>query len=48
MKVWIKIIVGYGKVEEVECRLHSFAWSGRMPNTGVYRCIYCGKLKEDE
>lgn len=21
---------------------HSYAWSGRVPCTGVYRCVHCG------
>lgn len=43
----IKTIVWHGKVKEVECEIHSFAWSGSVPNTGVYRCVYCGKLKKE-
>ena len=27
---------------------HSFAWSGEMPCTGVYRCVYCGYAPEDK
>jgi len=27
---------------------HSFAWSGKMPNTGIYKCIYCGKEPSHE
>lgn len=23
-----------------------YAWSGKMPCTGVYRCLYCGKIAD--
>lgn len=26
----------------MKCKTHSFRWSGKMPCTGEYRCIYCG------
>ncbi|MFW6173971.1 MAG: hypothetical protein ACOC5T_09525 [Elusimicrobiota bacterium] len=26
--------------------LHSFRWTGSMPNTGVYKCIFCGKVEK--
>ena len=25
---------------------HSYAWSGKMPCTGIYRCVYCGALQD--
>jgi hypothetical protein len=44
--MWTKTIAWCGKVETVECKEHSYACSGRMPCTGVRRCIYCGKPAE--
>lgn len=35
-----------GMVKEIVVPEHSYAWSGRMPNTGTYRCIYCGKPED--
>jgi hypothetical protein len=40
---WIKVIVWHGKVNELECREHWYAWSGRIPCTGIKRCLLCGK-----
>jgi hypothetical protein len=42
-KVWIKYLVWQGKVTEIECTEHSYAWSGKIPCTGIRRCIYCGR-----
>jgi heme/copper-type cytochrome/quinol oxidase subunit 2 len=36
-------IVWKGKVETIT-HIHSYAWSGKIPCTGKYRCIYCGKI----
>jgi len=36
--------------EPGEClpgKTHSYAWSGKMPCTGLYSCVYCGKEKQD-
>lgn len=35
-----------GKCVTVKCTNHSYAWSGKIPCTGVRRCIYCGKIEE--
>lgn len=32
-----------GKVKIIEVPEHRYAWSGTIPCTGVYRCVYCGK-----
>jgi hypothetical protein len=32
---------------EKECTNHSFAWSGKMPNTGRRRCHKCGTYEDD-
>lgn len=45
---WLKVICWMGKVEELECTSHSYAWSGRIPCTGDLRCIYCGKPESEE
>ena len=44
---WFKYIIRDGEYKKVECTHHSYAWSGQMPCTGIYRCVYCGK-PEDE
>ena len=38
---------GKGGIEIIYVKQHSYAWSGKIPCTGVYRCVYCGALKED-
>lgn len=43
---YYKYLVWDGKVIKVECKKHSYAWSGKIPCTGVYRCVLCGKLHE--
>jgi len=47
-KKWFKTLVMGGTVERVECKDHSYSWSGQMPCTGVYRCVLCGKPKDDD
>jgi len=42
-KTWIKYLVWKGEVTEKECKEHSYAWSGKIPCTGIRRCIFCGK-----
>lgn len=42
-----KYLVWHGLVSRVECKQHSYAWSGSMPCTGRLRCIYCGKPKDN-
>ena len=42
---WTKTLCWAGKIEVVECKSHSYAWSGRMPCTGELKCILCGKPK---
>lgn len=39
---WMKYMIFGGLME---CEDHSYAWSGKMPCTGVYGCIFCGKTK---
>jgi len=53
LEIWPKekckrLVVIRGVVTEIECENHSYAWSGRVPNTGVYRCVYCGHIPEDK
>ena len=43
-----RIIVWNGLCKEIEAPEHSYAWSGQIPCTGVLRCIYCGRYKDDE
>ncbi len=42
-----KIINEEGKVETIIVEHHSYAWSGKMPCTGVFRCVHCGVVKEE-
>lgn len=35
------------KIEHISVDEHSFRWSGEIPCTGEYRCIYCQKTKEE-
>ena len=42
-KTWIKYLVWQGEVTAKECKEHSYTWSGKIPCTGVRRCIFCGK-----
>ena len=44
---WYKHTYWDGKYEIKECVNHSYAWSGKMPCTGMYKCVFCGK-PEDE
>jgi hypothetical protein len=30
-----------------ECTEHAFSYSGRMPCTGVLKCLYCNTRKEE-
>lgn len=46
-KKCIREVVWHGQASVIEVSDHSFAWSGRMPCTGVVKCIYCGLLEED-
>jgi len=36
-------VVWDDKVEEIVVNHHSYAYSGIIPCTGAFRCIYCGK-----
>jgi len=38
---------GSGEVEDIVVDSHSFSWTGRVPCTGRYACMYCGKTKEE-
>ena len=40
---WIKHLIWKGEITGKECIKHSYAWSGKMPCTGIRRCIFCGK-----
>jgi hypothetical protein len=46
---WIRTMPSedFSKWEEVECVKHSYRWSGNMPQTGEYCCVFCAK-PEDE
>ena len=38
---------GMGGTNEILVDAHSFSWTGSMPCTGSYACIYCHKTKEE-
>lgn len=42
-----KHIIENGIYKQVECKNHSFRWSGKMPCTGIYCCVFCGKEKSE-
>jgi len=42
---WFKTLCWKGVIETIPCNIHSYAWAGKIPCTGVYACIYCGKPK---
>jgi hypothetical protein len=46
-KKYFKYLIWQGKVNKVECVEHSYAWSGKMPCTGILKCVYCGKVKDE-
>jgi hypothetical protein len=46
-KKYYKTLV-WPKLHRVECKNHSYSWSGQMPCTGVYRCKFCGKPKDEK
>jgi hypothetical protein len=53
LEIWPKekckrLVVRNGKVIEIKCENHSYAWSGKVPCTGVYRCVFCGKPFDEE
>lgn len=50
MLVWPAQIVikpKWALTRAYECTRHSYAWSGNIPCTGMYRCVYCGKPKDE-
>ena len=42
-----RTVVWHGETQEIEVEKHSFEWSGRIPCTGMRRCIYCGQYEHD-
>ena len=36
-----------GAIKKMECTEHAYSWSGRVPCTGILRCIFCGRDKHD-
>lgn len=42
-----RLICWHGIVSEIIVEKHAYVWSGRIPCTGVKKCIYCGKVKEE-
>jgi len=45
---WTKTLCWMGRMKAVECKEHSYAWSGKIPCTGIRRCIYCGKPADEK
>jgi len=37
-----------GKEERIPRKEHAFRWTGKMPCTGTYRCIFCGYEPQDK
>jgi len=44
---YLKTLIWAGEVIVTECINHSYAWTGKIPCTGVKACIHCGKVKEN-
>jgi len=42
---WLYKRDGSGNVEKVECKDHSYIWSGNIPCSGIRKCVYCGKIE---
>lgn len=42
-----RTIMWHGKVQEIVVDYHAYGWSGRIPCTGVRRCIYCGRTEDE-
>jgi len=42
-EVWVRILPDG---TESPC-FHSYSWSGSMPCTGVYKCVFCGKPENE-
>jgi hypothetical protein len=45
---YYKYLVWHGRVDKVECIDHAYAWSGKIPCTGIRRCVFCGKPEEEK
>ena len=48
IKKYYKWLVWHGKITKVECKNHSFAWSGNMPCTGLLSRVYCGYWRQED
>lgn len=44
---WYKTITWHGQVKETECTNHIYYWTGTIPCTGKYICMFCGKPNEE-
>lgn len=41
-------VVWHGVVEDIVVDHHVFSWSGKIPCTGVRKCLYCGQIEDNE
>lgn len=41
--IWVKTLQN---CKEVECH-HQYAWTGKIPCTGMLKCVFCGKPKDE-
>jgi len=49
-KKWYKVLYDYehrGQVKKVECKNHSYRYTGTIPCTGIRKCVLCGKSEID-
>jgi len=48
MKKCVRTVYDFkGVVETIEVETHAFHYTGRIPCTGRYACMYCGKTKTE-
>ena len=45
---YYKWLVWDGVIKKVVCKDHAYHWSGKMPCTGVRKCMFCGKLEDTD
>lgn len=43
-----RLLMRRGGVIKKLCTDHAWAYSGSMPCTGLIKCVFCGKIKDDQ
>jgi hypothetical protein len=47
MKKCKRVVRWHGKFKTIEVDRHSYGWSGVIACTGVFRCVFCGQLEDE-